>query len=158
MVTTKTYYENNKEAIKAYQRDYRARNPEMWQLKNKLWREANPEKGRVYMARYCASPKGKLTKLKLRARKISIGFDIKLKDFTKWIESQKNICYYCGIELWDGLGQKKLNGLSIDRKDNTQGYFIENIVLCCNRCNMAKGSWFTEKQMLEIANKYFLNL
>ncbi len=155
MVTTKKYYEENKEGIKAYQREYRARNLEKWRMKNKLWREANPEKMRLYMAKYSATPKGRLTKLRLRAKLAHIPIDIKLGEFTKWGEHQEPNCYYCGRELCVAPGQKKLDGLSIDRKDNNKGYTLSNVVLSCNRCNMAKGSWFTEKEMLEIAQRYF---
>ena len=40
-------------------------------------------------------------------------------------------CYYCGQvpRLFGG----------IDRRDNKQGYHIDNAVPCCSRCNMMKG-------------------
>ena len=155
MVTTPEYYEKNKEHIKAYQAAYRAKNREKWLEKNRLWREANPEKMKSYIAKYEASSKGKFTKLRLRARAANTPIDIKVDEFIEWYEHQELKCYYCGTELSSAIGQKKLDGLSIDRKDNSKGYTLENIVFCCNRCNMAKGSWFTEKEMLEIAQKYF---
>ena len=155
MVTTKEYYERNKEKIKAYRVGYRARNPGKERMKNKLWREANPEKTKLYMAKYSATPKGRLTKLRLRAKYGNIPIDIELREFTKWYECQELKCHYCYIQTSTAPGQKKLDGLSIDRKDNGKGYTLDNIVFCCNRCNMAKGSWFTEKEMLEIAEKYF---
>ena len=40
--------------------------------------------------------------------------------------------------------------LTIDRKDNDRGYTIDNIVLSCNRCNMIKGNFFNEQDMLKI--------
>ena len=41
------------------------------------------------------------------------------------------------------------------RKYNRLPYTLDNITFACRRCNNIKGSWFTEKQMLEIANRYF---
>ena len=155
MVTTKSYYKNNKEAIRAYQKKYREEHPEKWHNKNKLWREANPEKAKAYMIKYNTSPRGRFTKLKLRAKVANIPVDIKVNEFIEWIGKQESSCYYCKAEMAMGSGQKKMDGYSIDRKDNNLGYSLDNIVLSCNRCNMAKGSWFTEEQMLEIAHKYF---
>ena len=155
MVTTKEYYEEHKEHIKAYQAAYRAKNREKWLEKNRLWREANPEKMKLYMAKYEASSKGKFTKLRERARAANTPMPIKMEEFIEWYERQELKCYYCDTELSIAIGQKKLDGLSIDRKNNNEGYTLENMVFSCNRCNMAKGSWFTEKQMLEIAQRYF---
>jgi len=155
MVTTKAYYEQNKEKIKAYQAEYRAKNREAWLKKNKLWREAHPDKMKEYMAKYSATAKGKFTKLKLRARAGNIPLSMLSAEFIDWFERQDLKCYYCSRVISVAVGQKKLDGYSIDRKDNNKGYSLENIALCCNRCNMAKGSWFTEEQMLEIAQKYF---
>lgn len=64
----------------------------------------------------------------------------------------KQNCHYCGVDP-----QQKINGNSkksseesinwgeytyngIDRKDNNNGYTIENCVPCCKICNMAKRS------------------
>ena len=155
MVTTKEYYEKNKQHIKAYQAEYRARNREKWLEKNRLWRKAHPDKMREYIAKYSATAKGKYTKLKLRARQGNIPMDIQMAEFTEWYERQELKCYYCGRGVSVAVGQKKFDGLSIDRKDNSMGYFLGNMVFSCNRCNMAKGSWFTEREMLEIAQRYF---
>lgn len=148
--------EKQRERNRVYQREYRARNPEGWHRKNKLWRDANPEKMKAYMAKYAATAKGRFTKLKLRARAGNIPLVIKMNEFVEWWdESRGSSCYYCGRDISTASGQKKLDGLSIDRKDNRQGYALDNIVISCNRCNLAKGSWFTEEEMLEIADRYF---
>ena len=154
MVTTKSYYERNKEAIRAYQARYRATSTK-WRMCNKLWNEANPEKQKSYRAKYNASVKGKFTKLKLRAKAANIPIDIKMDDFIEWCKRPELKCFYCGRGISFAPQQKRLDNLSIDRRDNNKGYALENIVLSCNRCNLIKGSWFTEGQMLEIAHKYF---
>ena len=153
MVTTKEDYRKNKESILAYQKEYR-KNSDVWRKANKHWIANNPEKMKLYRAKYFRSPKGKLTKLKLRAKRANIPFNIKLPEYIEWVAKQNRLCHYCGNELNVNEGHKMLDGDSIDRKDNNKGYFIDNIVLSCNKCNMIKGSWFTEGQMLEIAKKY----
>ena len=42
----------------------------------------------------------------------------------------RETCHYCGVP------PNPLNG--IDRKDNSQGYNMENCVPCCAKCNYAK--------------------
>ena len=119
------------------------------------WKKANPERMRLYRRNYNNSIKGRLGRLRLRSIKAGNSFDISLPEFTEWYEGQKPQCHYCGNKLYMGQGPKRLDGYSFDRRDNNKGYTIDNIALCCNRCNMAKGSWFTEEQMLEIAHRYF---
>jgi hypothetical protein len=49
-------------------------------------------------------------------------------------------CYYCGepptLNPCDKDGILLTNG--IDRIDNTQGYFMSNVVPCCSFCQYAK--------------------
>lgn len=79
------------------------------------------------------------------------------EEFIAWFNRQKPQCYYCGQNLISRNGGRMRNNalLTIDRKDNGLPYTIQNIVICCWRCNRAKGNWFTEQQMLEIAERYF---
>jgi hypothetical protein len=54
----------------------------------------------------------------------------------------KQNCHYCGIEPSQQHKRFKGNGIytynGIDRVDNDKGYFLENVVPCCGRCNRAK--------------------
>jgi hypothetical protein len=52
-------------------------------------------------------------------------------------------CYYCKDE-------RTLNG--IDRKDNNIGYYLTNVVTCCQICNTAKGQ-MSEEQFKEWAQR-----
>src|SRR3990167_2030774 len=114
----------------------------------------NPEKMILYRKRYNDSARGRFKKLELRAKRAGILIDLKINDFTEWYESQDFKCYYCKRQIILNTGVQKLDSPCIDRRDNTLGYSLDNIALSCNRCNMAKGSWFTEQEMLEIADKY----
>ena len=48
-------------------------------------------------------------------------------------------------------GGKKRGGiLEVDRKDNTKGYEIDNCVLACAVCNMAKSDKFTYNEFRRV--------
>jgi hypothetical protein len=54
----------------------------------------------------------------------------------------KSNCHYCGCAPAGVLQNKETNGPyvynGIDRKDDAEGYFPENVVPCCRPCNWAK--------------------
>lgn len=56
-----------------------------------------------------------------------------------WELSQKR-CTYCDVPPSNKttLHGQHYNGL--DRRDNTKGYFIDNVTPCCKTCNIAKGT------------------
>ena len=64
--------------------------------------------------------------------------------FTLSIEDVSDLifrpCAYCGRELVNPgrKGKQSVPYNGIDRKDNTVGYTIENVVSCCLDCNRAK--------------------
>jgi len=94
-------------------------------------------------------------RLKMNAYRRGISFDLIPNEFLHWYLANDKVCHYCGQKLVTNYAHKHtFNSLTIDRRCSAIGYSINNIELCCRRCNMIKGSWFTEKDMLEIANKY----
>jgi len=78
-----------------------------------------------------------------------------LREFRLWYEreAEDGVCFYCGSALVFE-GGPTLQTASVDRIDNSKGYTQDNMVLCCQRCNVIKGSWFTFEEMLEIGEKY----
>jgi len=67
----------------------------------------------------------------------------------QFAEITKKDCYYCGAKPNNKRYQPRNNGEyiynGIDRKDNTKGYTIDNVVPCCSICNMAKSN-LTEQE------------
>jgi 5-methylcytosine-specific restriction endonuclease McrA len=68
-------------------------------------------------------------------------------------------CHYCGItetdfpKIWGATfygGFKRGQRLEIDRVENKIGYTLENCVLACAICNMAKSDKFTHKEFLKV--------
>lgn len=54
-------------------------------------------------------------------------------------------CHYCHDKVrWD------TTAYNLDRKDNLQGYSVDNCVVCCARCNRGKSNQFTYEQWVAI--------
>jgi hypothetical protein len=76
------------------------------------------------------------------ARSRGLEFSLSKEEFLKLT---KEACHYCGVsanQVWKGTSRVcspyVYNG--IDRKDNKQGYTLNNCVACCKVCNIAKGA------------------
>jgi len=74
-------------------------------------------------------------------------------------ERDGTVCHYCGIQekdfiaIWGPFyGGKRGPILEVDRKDNTQGYNIENCVLACAVCNNAKSDKFTYEEFKRVGD------
>lgn len=70
---------------------------------------------------------------------------ISLEEYSALMDVNKN-CHYCD----DKLNIDKFHGKRhcLDRKDNSLGYHINNVVPCCFKCNWVKGSKLTYNEML----------
>ncbi len=85
--------------------------------------------------------------------------EMEREDFIEWYDSQERVCGYCSIpeeclHLLRPRFQAKSGRLTVDRKDNDQGYFRDNLVLACCRCNSIKCDELTYEEMREFAQKY----
>ena len=89
----------------------------------------------------------KMTRLKTNAkqRKVSIDKNIKGKDlYELWLKQDKK-CFYTKIPMGFNFYKDKLITISVDRKDSTVGYFLENLVLCCYGLNSFKFNYTQEE-------------
>lgn len=94
--------------------------------------------------------------IKQKAKQRNIHFDLIKEKFNEWFNQPNKKCFYCGVEeekLTDRKDKKK-RGMTIDRKDNSIGYTIDNICLSCFRCNNSKSNFFTAVEWQEICNRY----
>lgn len=102
-----------------------------------------------------------LYRLFLREAKRSKRFEgLTYKQFLAFTKKLK--CHYCGAPLkWARHSTGKNGGsYNLDRKDNSRGYFKNNCVACCGRCNRAKSRYFTYsewKQIGELIKKWRSN-
>jgi len=66
-------------------------------------------------------------------------------------------CHYCGAEIFwteylNKTKQGRRHGSNLDRKENHLGYELNNVVVCCWRCNAGKGDKFTYDEWVKIGN------
>ncbi len=72
--------------------------------------------------------------------------------FQSWYSKQVQQCCYCGVRPEQlSYPIKHHNDMSIDRMNNSKGYTIDNICLCCHKCNSNKGEFFTWQEWQHIA-------
>ncbi len=115
------------------------------------------KKLREYLKKYLATPKGKFQLLRNNARSRKIEFKLTSEEFVDWFSRQSKICFYCGITLNEGNGVREINSMTVDRCDNNKGYTLDNIVLCCIRCNKIKSNDLTKSEMTEIGKIFQKN-
>lgn len=89
-----------------------------------------------------------------RAIRKGLEFTLTDNDFIRIITSN---CVYCGQEAKNEtrkLRNFNLAVLTVDRKDNTKGYTLENCVSACKNCNFSKMQ-FSHHQYLEHIKKVY---
>lgn len=76
-------------------------------------------------------------------------FELSYDDFVSFTTTRN--CHYCGnIVTWaEHTPEKIANGFrsNLDRKDNSVGYIVGNLVVCCWECNNAKSSRLSYDEM-----------
>jgi len=159
----KIYYQKNKEIILERTKRYRQKHRYHYRKLGQKYREKNSE----YFRNYRLNHKKDVQKYHLSAIAIysRIGrnrkhlVQLSKQEFIDWYQKQEQKCTYCGIPenllkllKW---GNKIFRlRLTIDRKDNTKNYTLDNICLCCSKCNFIKGDILTYQEMKKIGKKY----
>lgn len=91
---------------------------------------------------------------KSRAEKTGIVFDISVQQLEDLWSHQAGKCFYSGFDMLTdveaGVGPGTY-AMSIDRMDNSVGYVLGNVVLCCSIVNIMK-SQLSHDEFLRIVN------
>ena len=106
------------------------------------WRRENPDKRQAQERRRSFRAGRRWSGFKNGSKHRGVSVEITVDQWLDVIENQA--CHYCGGDL-------PKQGSGLDRKDNTMGYSIGNIVPCCTSCNRTKGDRFTYEEFLEVA-------
>ena len=136
---SKIYYRTNKEAIKKQKKIYREANIEAHLEWCRAYRKENKEKIlQINKTYYKQSPRGRWLSIKhgAKARGLVFALPFEVYEAMVW----KKPCHYCG--------GKTVNG--VDRKDNNEGYTIDNVVPCCSSCNTRKWTKTYERYLAEV--------
>lgn len=80
----------------------------------------------TFQRNFNKTPKGRYLSYKKGSRERGFIFTITLDEFIKFWNKD---CFYCG---------DKIEGIGLDRVDNSIGYDINNVVSCCTTCNTMK--------------------
>lgn len=88
-------------------------------------------------------PKNKYREYKYEASRRGLKFELSYKEFKSF---KGKPCHYCGDEL---------DSICLDRIDNDLGYFINNVVSCCFKCNSIKHVYDID-DFLEHVEKIFM--
>ena len=116
----------NKDKIKVYTKKYYDAHREEQLEKHRIDRLNNLEKRRKEDRDYGKTLRGRFKCYKSGAKQRNIEFSLTFEEFEKY---WNNKCYYC---------EEKIDGVGIDRVDNSIGYLNDNIVACCGICNKMK--------------------
>lgn len=80
----------------------------------------------------------KYRKSRSQAKKRGLDWDLELEAYEQ-ITTQP--CHYCAVAVmsrWSG---------GLDRIDNSEGYYEENVLPCCGPCNQIRGDNLTVEEM-----------
>jgi len=114
-------------------------NKEVFAERDKIYYEANREAILEQKKVYDHTSKGKFGRIKRSAKQRSIHFSLPFKLYEGKLWGKP--CHYCGCDI-------EVTGL--DRKDNSKGYTLDNVVSCCWGCNTKKGTKPYEDFLAEI--------
>jgi hypothetical protein len=91
------------------------------------------------------------TKLdKLDQHKVYISYD----EFITFTTT--TVCHYCDAPIYwmkhRIKGERKSGAVNLDRKDSMLPYTMDNVVVCCKRCNIGKNTHFTYEEWKQLGN------
>lgn len=128
---SKQWNRDNKEKIAEYYKRYYKKHKEEILEYKKQWREDNPE----YIKQYRQTQYGRASHLCGCYRAFDKQYNRGECTLTpEWIINNiyNSTCIYCGENDWAKLG--------CDRIDNSKPHTPDNVVCCCTKCNIKKGS------------------
>ena len=79
-----------------------------------------------------------------KAKERTLEVTISYNDFVKFCAVKE--CHYCATPvLFEVYGARGCR-YNLDRKDNSIGYSLNNLVVCCQDCNFGKGNRYTYEE------------
>lgn len=142
---------NCKKCQQKQHRQYVIKNRKNVKIRQQRWQLKNKDSVRKWHQIYNKSARGIFKATKARAKVRNIPFDISKTEFIAWYNKQPKVCVYCNRNENDTFldTNKNIQRLTLDRKNNKNGYTLKNLVLCCYRCNTEKGNFWTYEEMLQ---------
>lgn len=83
------------------------------------------------------------------AAKRDISVDLTFEQFLLLTDIE--CCRYCGKRInWYKHSRKGGAGANLDRNDNSKGYSVDNVCVCCYTCNTRKSNWLNSDEFQAI--------
>lgn len=96
---------------------------------------------RLRFKKQSRTPQGRFTVARCAAKRRNLEWNIPKETYFQLIKMN---CHYCSFFLNE-------TGIGLDRKDNTKGYTVDNVVPCCKDCNRTRSDHYTYEEMLLLA-------
>lgn len=103
----------------------------------------DPEKHKARNRDLGIVPKSRFSRFKKRCKLTGKEFDLTFEQWSTLVLDKP--CHYCS-------GPLETKGCGLDRKNNSLGYIVSNVVSCCKECNRLKGPHISYEEMVAIAN------
>jgi hypothetical protein len=88
----------------------------------------------------------------LQRRSSKFIVDISYEDFIEFTKVKE--CHYCEDEVTWSQHNVSTPGnpcrVNLDRKDNDRGYTLDNVVVCCRRCNVGRNCLFSYEEWVAV--------
>lgn len=141
----KMYNVKNEAKQKASRRAYRSKHAEAQRSRARTYNITHATKVKEQRLAYYAVPKNRYARLLSCAADAGMSVSITAEEYVSIISIAK--CHYCD-------GSLAPTGYGLDRKDNSIGYVVSNVVPCCRYCNMVKSDKLSYEEMLEVGSLF----
>lgn len=141
-----TYKDGYQNRCKSCDKEYNQSNKERFAKNNKLWRAKNIDRLKLQDSIRDHDPLRRFKKSVHVSKRRKLEWEISLEDFEMLCPLP---CYYCNNKLED---RTKSTYCALDRKDNSKGYCLDNILPCCATCNYLRGDILTVDETLKLVS------
>lgn len=135
------YYEDHREERRISHQKYQQDNAERLAEYDRLYREEHPDQIRAKGRRHDASPEGKASrarrKAKRRQRESQAPVTLTADEWADLLEDQNYACAYCGIPFSIDIKATRDHIISVLLGG---GLTKENVFPACQKCNSSKGA------------------
>lgn len=142
----KEYYSLNKEFINQKHKNYYNENIEVIAKLHSNYRMNNKTKIQLHDHERDRRVKRRFTRSQRSAKQRKLCWEISLEQFQELCSLD---CIYCSNKLEN---RKFSTSSALDRKDNSKGYIIENVLPCCSMCNYLRGDIMTVEETKQVVN------
>lgn len=144
-----------------YDREYKKNNPEKFKNYNKKYAMKGSKRQKQYRSTIVGKCKSLVHAAKQRSNKSNLCFELTHEIVYVMMVAQNMKCAQTGVDFTlDTSGTnsriRKLTAPSLDRKNNNEGYTIENTQIVCWFYNAAKGT-HSDCDVWKLLNETFRN-